>query len=132
MIKKSILSHEPKLSENTLKSLALRYGQAYIMEFSPHDFEPEINILLITDNAMYVDKIMEQRITNLLDNRFNFTLSVTQPKSTPDLIIGTDTIDNKYPNIERLFINPEVSKKDREKIFTACSEILKRKMLERK
>lgn len=132
MIKKSILSHEPKLPENTLKSLALRYGQAYIMEFSPHDFEPEINILLITDNAMYVDKIMEQRITNLLENRFNFTLSVTQPKFTPDLIIGTDVIDTKYPNVKRLFINSEVSKKDREKIFSACSKILKSKMLQRK
>ncbi|MDT2742371.1 helix-turn-helix domain-containing protein [Lactococcus garvieae] len=131
MIKKSILSHEPKLSGSTLKSLALRYGQAYVIEFSPHDFEPKINILLITDNAMYVDKIMAQRINNLLENRFNFTLSVTQPESTPDLIIGTDVIDTKYPNIERLFINSEVSKKDREKIITACSEILKSKMLKR-
>ncbi|MGY3713372.1 helix-turn-helix domain-containing protein [Lactococcus petauri] len=126
-IRKSILSHEPKLATNTLKSLTLRYGQAYIMEFSPHDFEPKIKILLLTDSAMYIEKIISQRVENLLKYRFNFILEIDRPSSTPDLILETDVIDTKYSDSKRLFINLEVAPKDRENILTACKDILKEK-----
>lgn len=126
-IEKSILSHEPKLSENTLKSLTLRYGQAYIMEFSPHDFEPKIKILLLTDTAMYIERITQQRIENLLKYRFNFILEIDRSTSTPDLILETDTLKRNYKNSKRLFINTEVSPKDRENILKICTQILEEK-----
>lgn len=126
-IEKSVLSHEPKLSENTLKSLTLRYGQAYIMEHSPHDFEPQIKILLLTDTAMYVERITQQCIENLLKFRFNFILEADLPTSTPDLILEADTIRQNYKNTRRLFINSEVSPKDRESILKICNKILKEK-----
>lgn len=126
-IEKSILSHEPKLSENTLKSLTLRYGQAYIMEFSPHDFEPKIKILLLTDTAMYIERITQQRIENLLKYRFNFILEIDHSNSTPDLILETDTLKRNYKNSKRLFINTEVSPKDRENILKICTQILDEK-----
>ena len=49
---------EPELSHNALKGLTLRFGQAYVMEFSPRDFETKVTILLTTDLPLYVDKIM--------------------------------------------------------------------------
>lgn len=126
-IEKSILAHEPKLSGNTLKSLTLRYGQAYLMEFSPHDFEPQIKILLLTDTAMYIERITQQRIENLLKFRFNFILEIDRPTSTPDLILEADTIKRNYKNTKRLFINAEVSPKDRENILEICAQILNEK-----
>ncbi|UQU60654.1 hypothetical protein lgb_01419 [Lactococcus petauri] len=97
------------------------------MEFSPHDFEPKIKILLLTDSAMYIEKIISQRVENLLKYRFNFILEIDRPSSTPDLILETDVIDTKYSDSKRLFINLEVAPKDRENILTACKDILKEK-----
>lgn len=37
---------EPELSPNALKALTLRFGQAYVMEFSLRDFEAKVTILL--------------------------------------------------------------------------------------
>lgn len=48
-IKKYIKETSPQLSENMMKSLTLRYAQAYAAEFSPRDFEVELLILLDTD-----------------------------------------------------------------------------------
>ncbi|WP_338963375.1 helix-turn-helix domain-containing protein [Lactococcus petauri] len=126
-IKKNILSHEPRLPKNTVKSLTLRYGQAYVMEFSPQDFEIEITILLLTDGAAYIDEITINRIQNLLKNRFNIKLLVGETNVVPDLILATDMVDLRYPHIKKLYINPEISLKDTENIFRACDNIKKKK-----
>lgn len=123
-IKKEIQTIEPNLSKNTLKSLTLRYAQAYILEFSPQDFEPEIKILLLTDVALYIDMITQERIENLLHDKYNYTLERNFAIGKPDLILSTGLIEDKYKRSKVIYINSEVNKKDVENIFKSCKEIL--------
>lgn len=129
-IEENIKRFEPELSPNTLKSLTLRYAQAYVMEFPPRDFEPKISILLDTDLPMYVDRLISERLTHLLLYKFNFKWVTPEQKILPDLLLATGQVEEKYWNTPTVFLNAEISKKDAEEIVAACERILEKKRKE--
>lgn len=123
-IQKQIQMKEPELSPNALKGLTLRFGQAYVMAFSPRDFETKVTILLTTDLPLYVDKIMYERLEALLSPRFNYEWITLDKKQRPDLLLSTGPIDEKFLNVPKLFINAQITKKDKEAILKACEQIV--------
>jgi hypothetical protein len=126
-IEKRILLVESDLSKNTLKSLTLRYAQAYISEFSPQDFEPEIRILLLSDAALYIDLITQERIGNLLRDKYNFILEFDFSTKKPDLVLATGRIDTEDKSSKVVYISYGITIKDAKNILTACQEILELK-----
>lgn len=127
-IQRRLLKFEPRLPYNKLKSLSLRYAQAYVMEFSPQDFEPELTILLASDVAMYLDKMIMDRVEHLLKDRFNFKLTTDSRTPNIDLVLSTGVVDKNLEDIQRLYINSEITKKDAETIVTDCYRILDEKI----
>lgn len=126
-IQKQIQIKEPELSPNVLKALTLRFGQAYVMEFSPRDFETKVTILLLTDLPLYIDKIMYERLEALLSPRFNYEWIKLGEKQRPDLLLATGPIEEKFLNVSKLFINAQITQKDKEAILKACDQIINRK-----
>ena len=126
-IEKVVQVIEPNLSKNTLISIASKYAQTYILEFSPQDFEPEIKILLLSDVALYVDMITQERVHNLLRDKYNFTLETDFSTKKPDLVIATGMIENKYKDSMVIYINSQITIKDALNILLACKEILENK-----
>ncbi|WP_270744659.1 helix-turn-helix domain-containing protein [Lactococcus petauri] len=126
-IKKHIKKTSPHLSENTVKSLTLRYAQAYAAEFSPRDFEAKLLILLDTDFPLYVDVIMRKRLDHLLSPRFNYEWVSLKQKVLPDLLLATGPTDLRFSNVPKLFINAEVSEQDRKNILEKCEELVLQK-----
>lgn len=126
-IKKHIKETSPQLSENTIKSLTLRYAQAYAAEFSPRDFESKLFILLDTDFPLYVDIIMRKRLDHLLSPRFNYEWVSLKEKVVPDLLLATAPTDLRFSNVPKLFINAEVSERDRKNILETCEELIAQK-----
>lgn len=126
-LSKVIREYEPNLSSNLLRTLTFRYAQAYVLEFSPRDFEPKIKILLDTDVPMYEDKLITERINHLLAPKFNYEWITLNQKEIPDLIITTGGIDIEFSNILKVIINVELSHKDTFKIIEVCEKILKKK-----
>lgn len=122
-IKKHIEEASPQLSENMIKSLALRYAQAYATEFSPRDFEVKLLILLDTDFPLYVDGIMRKRLDYLLSPRFNYEWVSLKEKVVPDLLLATSPTDLRFSNVPKVFINPEVSEQDSKNILEMCEEL---------
>ena len=126
-IKKHIEETAPHLSENTVKSLTLRYAQAYAAEFSPRDFEAKLLILLDTDLPLYVDVIMRKRLDHLLSPRFNYEWVSLKQKILPDLLLATGPTDLRFSNVTKVFINAEVSEQDRKNILEACEDLITQK-----
>lgn len=126
-IKKHIEETSPQLSENTIKSLTLRYAQAYAAEFSPRDFEAKLLILLDTDFPLYVDVIMRKRLDHLLSPRFNYEWVTLKQKVLPDLLLATGPTDLRFSNVSKVFINAEVSEQDRKNILEACEDLITQK-----
>ena len=122
-IRKHIKETSPQLSENTMKSLTLRYAQAYAAEFSPRDFEAKLLILLDTDFPLYVDVIMRKRLDHLLSPRFNYEWVSLKQKVLPDLLLATGPTDLRFSNVPKLFINAEVSEQDSKNILETCEEL---------
>lgn len=123
-IKKHIKETSPQLSENTMKSLTLRYAQAYAAEFSPRDFEAKLLILLDTDFPLYVDVIMRKRLDHLLSPRFNYEWVSLKEKIVPDLLLATGPTDLRFSNVAKVFINAEVSEQDSKNILERCEELV--------
>lgn len=123
-IQRKVLEFEPKLSASKLKSISYRYAQAYIMEFPPQDFEPEINILLASDVAMYLDKLVRDRLNHLLKDKFNIKITTDSSQQHIDLVLSTGVISKKFDKSRKIYINAEVTKKDGENIIKACRDIL--------
>lgn len=126
-IQEGIKKFEPNLSPNNLKALSLRYAQAYVMEFSPRDFEPKINILLDTDMPMYTDKIMQERLNAILSPKFNYQWVMREEKVLPDLLFATGVIPEKFSKVPTVYLNAEVSKKDKDAILKMCEKIVEEK-----
>lgn len=126
-IRKHIKETSPQLSENTMKSLTLRYAQAYAAEFSPRDFEVKLLILLDTDFPLYVDVIMRKRLEHLLSPRFNYEWVSLKQKVLPDLLLATGPTDLRFSNVAKVFINAEVSEQDRKNILETCEELICKK-----
>lgn len=131
-IQEGIKKFEPDLSPNNLKSLSLRYAQAYVMEFSPQDFEPQIHILLDTDMPMYTDKIMRERLNAILSPKFNYRWVKGEEKVRPDLLFATGVTTEKFSKVPTVYLNAEVSKKDKEAIIKACEKIVEEKETQKK
>ncbi|MFK4895358.1 helix-turn-helix domain-containing protein [Lactococcus petauri] len=128
-IKKHIKEASPQLSENTKKSLTLRYAQAYAAEFSPRDFEVKLLILLDTDFPLYVDIIMRKRLDYLLSPRFNYEWVSMKEKVVPDLLLSTGPTDLRFSNTPKVFINAEVSAQDSKNILEMCEELVVKKRI---
>lgn len=126
-IQEGIKKFEPALSPYNLKALTLRYAQAYVMEFSPRDFEPQIHILLDTDMPMYTDKIMRERLNAILSPKFNYQWVKREEKVLPDLLLATGMTAAKFSKVPTVYVNAEVSKKDKEAISKACEKIIQEK-----
>ncbi len=126
-IKKHIEETSPQLSENTMKSLTLRYAQAYAAEFSPRDFEAKLLILLDTDFPLYVDVIMRKRLDHLLSPLFNYEWVSLKEKVVPDLLLATGTTDVRFSKVPKVFLNAEVSEQDRKNILEVCEELIRKK-----
>ena len=131
-IQEGIKKFEPDLSLNNLKALSLRYAQAYVMEFSPQDFEPQIHILLDTDMPMYTDKIMRERLNAILSPKFNYRWVRGGEKVRPDLLFATGVTTEKFSKVPTVYLNAEVSKKDKEAIIKACEKIVEEKETQKK
>lgn len=129
-IQEGIKKFEPDLSPNNLKALSLRYAQAYVMEFSPRDFEPKIHILLDTDMPMYTDKIMRERLNAILSPKFNYQWVKAEEKVRPDLLFATGVTADKFSKVPTVYLNAEVSKKDKEAIIEACEKLIQEKQKE--
>ncbi|WP_285142147.1 helix-turn-helix domain-containing protein [Lactococcus petauri] len=126
-IKKHIEETSSQLSENTMKSLTLRYAQAYAAEFSPRDFEAKLLILLDTDFPLYVDVIMRKRLDHLLSPLFNYEWVSLKEKVVPDLLLATGTTDVRFSKVPKVFLNAEVSEQDRKNILEVCEELVLKK-----
>ena len=126
-IKKHIEATSPQLSENRIKSLTLRYAQAYAAEFSPRDFEVKLLILLDTDFPLYVDVIMRKRLDYLLLPRFNYEWVSLKEKVVPDLLLATGPTDLRFSNVPKVFINAEISEQDSKNILETCEELIGQK-----
>lgn len=131
-IQEGIKKFEPDLSSNNLKALSLRYAQAYVMEFSPRDFEPKIYILLETDMPMYTDRIMQERLNAILSAKFNYQWVKSEEKVLPDLLFATGMAADKFSKVPTVYINAEVSKKDKDAIIKACEKIVEEKETQKK
>lgn len=129
-IQEGIKKFNSDLSLNNLKSLTLRYTQAYVMEFSPQDFEPEIRILLDTDIPMYADKIMLKRLDAILASKFNYKWIKGEEKILPDLLLATSKAADKFSKTPTVYINVEVSQKDKEAIIKICEKIVEEKQVQ--
>ena len=110
-----------------IKSVTLRYAQAYAAEFSPRDFEAKLLILLDTDFPLYVDVIMRKRLDHLLSPRFNYEWVSLKQKVLPDLLLATGPTDLRFSKVPKLFINAEVSEQDRKNILEKCEELVLQK-----
>ena len=122
-IQEGIRKFETNLSPNNIKALTLRYAQAYAMEFSPRDFEPQIRILLDTDIPLYADRIMLGQLNALLSPKFNYQWVKREERVLPDLLLSTGKIAEKFSKIPTVYLNAEISKKDKEAIVKACEKI---------
>lgn len=129
-IQERIKKFEPGLSSNNLKALSAKYAQAYVMEFSPRDFEPKIHISLDTDMPMYIDKIMRERVNAILSPKFNYKWVNVEEKGCPDLLLATGVIAKKISDVPIVYLNAEVSKKDEEAIRKSCEKIIQAKLKE--
>ncbi|MBK0084416.1 helix-turn-helix domain-containing protein [Lactococcus sp. S64] len=107
----------------TIKALTLRYGQAYTMEFSPLDFEPQILILLDTATPMYIDEMVRERVYDVLHTRFNFSWT-DYNSARPDLLIASGKVGEKYSDVPTVYINIEVIRKDENALIEACEKIV--------
>ena len=130
-ISKVIKEYEPNLSSNLLKTLAFRYAQAYILEFSPRDFELQIKILLDTDVSAYEDKLIIEKISHLLAPRFNFEWVTLKKMNMPDLIITTCEVEEKFSNISQVIINGKLTAKDTLEVIKNCEKIFNEKNKEK-
>lgn len=126
-ISKAIKKDEPNLSSSILKTLTFRYAQAYVLEFSPRDFEPKIKLLLDTDVPMYEDKLIIERITHLLAPKYNYEWVTLKQTEHPDLIITTGEIEDIFPEVIKVTLNVELSQKDIHNIMKTCEKILDEK-----
>lgn len=129
-IQEGIKKCNPNLSLNNLKALTLRYTQAYVMEFSPQDFEPEIRILVDTDIPMYADKIMLNRLDSLLGPKFNYKWIKGEEKMLPDLLLSTGQAVDKFSKTPTVYLNAEVSSKDKDAIVKMCEKIVEEKQIQ--
>lgn len=130
-ISNEIKIYEPNLSTSFNKTLTFRYAQAYVLAFSPRDFEPKIKLLLDTDVPMYEDKLLTERINHLLAPKFNYEWITLDQTEFPDLIITTGEVEEKYSNTQKVIINVELSTKDTYKIIKICENILIKKKEEK-
>lgn len=123
-IEKGIEDFETELSSSALRGLVLRYAQAYVTEFPPQDFEPEISILLTTDLPVYLDIVMKRRLVSILSDKFNIVWLTREQNIMPDLLLSTGIINERYKKISHIYLNAEITAKDAHSIIKQCEKIV--------
>ena len=132
-IQKNIVRSTSNTQEGIIKSLTFRLTQAYLVEFSPMDFEPEINIMLITDSPPFVEKRIILKLNSILATKYNIKISTEISNlNQTDLIISTDLYVNLYSEstsqIPKVFIFPQIEERDKFEILEACKIIHEKKI----
>lgn len=123
-IKKLTACLNPKLSEDLISALAFNLTKAYLLEFSPKDFEPEINILLLSDSPAYVERETVYKIKSILRYKFNIKISTTDlPNKSFDLLIATAMYKDNPQNIPTVYVFPQIIEKDVQNIKEKCEEV---------
>lgn len=115
------------LSKSEIKALTFRYAEAYITAFPPHDFEPKINILISTDMPIYIENLLIGRITSVLSERFNISISTTT-QNQPDLIIATGIVHPELLEHRIVHVYPHLTHENIIALLNSCSEILNEKI----
>lgn len=127
-IQEIVTQNNKNISRGQLKSLVFRYAQAYLICFPPQNFEPKINILLITDLPIYIENLLIKNITLLLSSKYNFDLKTFKQKNKiPDLILTTDVITKENVDSPTLYISHHLSQLDSHAITIMCGNIAKAK-----
>lgn len=132
-IQKIISAQNPKLKQGVLKSLVFRLAQSYLVSFSPRDFEPIINILLITDSPLYVERGTILKLKRILSYKFNAKIS-TEVSSIDsiDLVIATGIYRDNPKDIPTVYIFPQIEERDKITILKVCDEIYSKKIIKSK
>lgn len=115
------------LAETILKSLVFRYAQAYITIFPPQDFEPQIDILIVTDMPVYIEALLINRLRAILAERFNFSIHTSLNIVEPDLIIATGKVDESLIKHEVIYVYPDLPHNDSQSILRSCEVIVQKK-----
>lgn len=127
-IQKIISAQNPKLKQGILKSLVFRLAQSYLVSFSPRDFEPVINILLITDSPLYVERGTILKLKRILSYKFNAKISTEAPSvNSIDLVIATGIYRDNPKDIPTVYIFPQIEERDKVTILKVCDEIYNKK-----
>lgn len=123
-IEKGIEEFETELSSSAFRGLVLRYAQAYVTEFPPQDFEPQISILLITDLPVYLDVVMKRRLVSILSYKFNIVWLTQEQNIMPDILLSTGIVNECYKKITHIYLNAEITEKDSYAIIKQCEKIV--------
>ena len=132
-IQKNIVRSISNTQDGIIKSLTFRLTQAYLVEFSPMDFEPEINIMLITDSPPFVEKGIILMLNSILATKYNvnFSTEISNLNHT-DLIISTGLYVNlnneSTSQIPKVFIFPQIEERDKFEILESCKIIHEKKI----
>lgn len=122
-----IIKYHSYLSKSEIKALTFRYAEAYITAFPPHDFEPKINILVSTDIPLYIENLLIRRLTSVLSDRFNISISAA-PQNQSDLIIATGLVHPELSEHRIVHVYPHLTHENIIAILSSCSEILNEKI----
>lgn len=115
------------LAETILKALVFRYAQAYITIFPPQDFEPPIDILVVTDMPVYIEALLINRLKATLSEKFNFTIHTSLSIVEPDLIVSTGKVDESLTKHEIIYVYPDLPHNDTQSVLRSCKSIVQKK-----
>lgn len=122
-------SLNPNLPEDILRAFSFHLTKVYLLSFSPRDFEPEINVLLVSDSPAYVERGIIYRIKSILKYKYNLVISTDPSAFTSiDLVIATGLYTDipQYPPI--IFVFPQILNRDSQTIMEACEKIYRDKL----
>ena len=124
----AVKSFNSELSPSIIKSLSYRLAQAYLICFYPIDFEPNLDILLISDSPYYIERKTLYGIKSAVGFKYNINLT-TDPYQfkNPDLIIATGVYLDIPDYIPTVYVFPQITKRDELMILKTCDEIYKKK-----
>lgn len=128
-IESYLKKNEPNISKAELKSLTFKYSEAYVSAFPPQDFEPIIRILLVTDNPIYIETLLANRIKSVLSEKFNIIISNSSQTDNFDFIIATGIVEDSLLENKIIYVYPHLPIKDITNLLSICENELDKKAI---
>lgn len=123
-----IANLNPNMPKNILNALVFHLVKAYLLSFEPKDFEPEINILVITDSPKSVERGTIFQINSILRNKYNINISTDSSSFTSiDLIISTGLYLDLPKASHIIYVFPQIIERDAKAIRETCETVSKDK-----